>query len=255
MKKTVLFLSALICLTSCATQYEIEGNSTVQSLDGKMLYLKVFQHSDLVKLDSCEVVHGKFRFSGRLDSTMMGSLFMDDESVMPIVVEEGLLSVHIDQADQYVCGSLLNDTLYKFIKNKNRIDNQMQELSHKEMQMIMDGVDHDVILMRLNDEVGRLTKEEDYLVTKFITDNFNNVLGPGVFMIITSSYPYPVLTPQIEDILSKATPYFKSHPYVKDYITVAEENMQQMRYGDLDAPQAGMQSLDSTFSAPTVTRP
>ena len=70
--------------------------------------------------------------------------------------------------------------------------------------MIMDGVDEDVIMVRLNDEANRLALQNDRLITNFITSNFDNVLGAGVFMILTSSYPYPVMTPQIEEIMAKA---------------------------------------------------
>ena len=60
-------------------------------------------------------------------------------------------------------------------------------------------------------------------MTNFIVENFDNVLGPGVFMMMTGSYPYPVLTPQIEDIMSKATKKFKEDPYVKAYYQTANE--------------------------------
>ena len=60
-------------------------------------------------------------------------------------------------------------------------------------------------------------------MTNFIVENFDNVLGPGVFMMMTSGYPYPVLTPQIEDIMSKATKKFKDDPYVKEYYRTANE--------------------------------
>ena len=61
-------------------------------------------------------------------------------------------------------------------------------------------------------------------MTNFIIENFDNVLGPGVFMMMTSTFRYPTLTPQIEDIMSKATDKFKNDPYVKDYYQVAMEN-------------------------------
>lgn len=35
---------------------------------------------------------------------------------------------------------------------------------------------------------------------------------------------YPMLSPWIEDIMSKATEHFKSDPYVKDYYQKAQEN-------------------------------
>ncbi len=201
----------------------------MHSLEGKMLYLKAFVGDDLKCIDSCRVVHGKFSFEGSVDSAVMASLFLEEESVMPLVLENTPLTVKIDQAVQQVTGTPLNDTLYNFIRRKSHIDGQLAELPRKESQMIMDGIDHDVIVMQLNEEVERLAQASDYLITDFITDNFDNVLGSGVFMIITSGYPYPVLTPQIEDIVEQAPPRFLNHPYVEEYIDVARENMEQMK--------------------------
>lgn len=203
----------------------------MQTMDGKKMYLKVFRDDDLVNIDSSEVVHGKFGFNGTLDSVMMVNLFMDDEGLMPLVLGEEKLTVYIDRAQQYVTGSALNDTLYEFIRKKSRIDNELAELPHKESQMIMDGVDENLIMIRLDDEMRRLSAEQDRLVTGFITANLDNVLGAGVFMILTSGYSYPVLTPQIEEIMTKATPYFKSNAYVRRYMEAAKENMKQMGLG------------------------
>ena len=54
-------------------------------------------------------------------------------------------------------------------------------------------------------------------------------------MMITSGFNVPVLTPQIEDIMSKATEKFKNDPYVKEYYQVASDNMAKMQ--GLDEPQ------------------
>lgn len=228
MKKVWLYFCALVVMTACGEQYNVEGYSSVRELEGKTLYLKALVGEDVRDIDSCEVVHGKFSFSGDYDSTLMANLFVGEESVMPLVLERGKLTVKIDRTSQEVSGGPLNDTLYSFIKEKSLIDAQVAELSHKESQMIMDGVEHDVIIMQLEEEARKLAEAEDLLVTSFITRNFDNVLGPGVFMILTSGYPYPILTPQIEYIMTEATPYFKAHPYVKEYMSVAKENMEKM---------------------------
>ena len=220
-----LFAVIVLVASSCTKQYQIQGNSTVKDLDGRMLFLKVVKDGALVSIDSCEVVHGKFKFSGKLDSVMMANLFMDETSVMPLVVESGKISIQIDQAAQSVSGGHLNECLYDFIHQKSLYDNLLAELPHRESQMIMDGIDEDIIMLRLNDEAKRLMAEQDRLITRFITSNFDNVLGSGVFMILTSSYPYPVMTPQIEEIMMKATPYFKNDAYVRQYIEMARENM------------------------------
>ena len=184
MRKLCYALLSFLILVSCSTQYYVEGKSTVQSMDGKKLYLKVYADGDLKDIDSCEVIHGMFQFTGQLDSAVMVNLFMDDEGLMPLVLEENEIQVHIDKAQQYVTGSPLNDTLYNFIREKSRLDNLMAELPHKESRMIMDGVSEDVIMLRLNDEAQRLAAEQDRLITRFITSNFDNVLGSGVFMIL-----------------------------------------------------------------------
>ena len=221
----IVYVMVLACsLVSCADSYLVQGSSSVSALDGSKLYLKAVKNNELKNIDSCEVVHGSFRFAGLLDTICMVNLFMDEESIMPIVLEKGEISIRIDNASQTVGGTPLNDRLYEFIDFHNQLDNQMAELSHKQSQMLLDGIDEMVINQQLNLEAADIARREDSLVTNFIIENFDNVLGPGVFMMMTSTFRYPTLTPQIEDIMSKATDKFKNDPYVKDYYQVAMEN-------------------------------
>ena len=215
-------------LTSCASSYNVRGTSSVSALDGSKLYLKAVKNNDLKNIDSCEVVHGEFHFAGLLDTVRMVSLFMDDESIMPIVLEEGEVVIRIENAVQSVSGTPLNDSLFVFIDKHNQLTNRMSELGHRQSQMMLDGIDEDQINRQLSAEADLIAAEEDRLVTRFICDNFDNVLGPGIFMMITSQYRYPILTPQIEDIMSKATEKFKNDPYVKDYYQTAQENEARM---------------------------
>ena len=224
MNRIVYALVVVCTLVSCAEGYSVQGSSSVSALDGSKLYLKTIKDNELRNIDSCEVVHGQFRFAGLLDTVRMANLFMDDESIMPIVLEKGEISIRIDNASQTVFGTPLNDRLYEFIDFHNQLGNQMAELSHKQSRMLLDGIDENDINRQLNIEAAEIARKEDSLVTNFIVENFDNVLGPGVFMMITSMYRYPVLTPQIEDIMSKATSKFKNDPYVKDYYQVATEN-------------------------------
>ena len=214
----ILYIFAVIAvITSCAESYNIQGASSVSSLDGSKLYLKAVKNQELKSIDSCEVVHGKFKFSGILDTTFLASLFMDDQSIMPVVVEQGNIMIRIDDTSQKVSGSPLNELLYDFIDKHNQLDNRMNELGHRESQMLLDGIDERTINEQLSVELAVIARQEDSLVTHFIIDNFDNVLGPGVFMMMTSNYRYPILTPQIEEIMSKATDAFKNDPYVSEY--------------------------------------
>ena len=237
MNKVIYALVIASSLVSCAENYSVQGSSSISALDGNKLYLKAIKENELKNIDSCEVIHGKFHFSGILDTVRIANLFMDDESIMPLVLEKGEISIKIDNASQSVGGTPMNDKLYEFIDFHSRLDNQMAELSHKQSQMLLEGIDEAIIDQQLAMEAADIARREDSLVTNFIVENFDNVLGPGVFMMMTSGYPYPILTPQIEDIMSKATSKFKNDPYVKDYYEVATENQ---------ARQNGLHELGET---------
>ncbi len=236
MKKVKMRLSVLAfslpalawLAVSCVDQYKLVGTTNIHGLEGEMLYLKVYDVDDLKKMDSCKVTHGKFEFKGTMDSTVMANLFVGEQSLMPVVIESGDLKVRIDDIAQQISGSPLNDTLYNFILQKTQLDNQISELSQKEGRMVMDGVDFDEVVARLNAEYIDLSSKNDALITGFIKRNYNNVLGPGIFMIMTSNYTYPVMTPQIEEILTSAPSYFINHPYVSSYVKMARENMEKL---------------------------
>ncbi len=227
MKIHLCLLAVLLSATSCAEQYNIAGNSSVNSFDGRMLYLQVASGGNMYRIDSCEVVHGCFNFIGIVDSTVMGEICMDNESLMPLVIENGNLSIRVDNLGQHVSGGPLNDRLYGFLKQKERLDNEYMELSYQEMRMMMEGVPPSVIAANLRPQAESLSRKIEELETQFIINNYDNVLGPGVFMLICNQYRYPVMTEQIKTIMKNAPKRFKNHPYVKRYITVAQENMKR----------------------------
>ena len=246
MNKILYAFITLLSMTSCANSYNIQGTSNVSTLDGRMLYLKILKNNDFKNIDSCDVVHGQFHFDGNLDSVRMANIFMDDEAVLPLVLESGDINVKLDDAQQIVSGTPLNDKLFKFFKKYQQLQNQQMELVHKHDQAIMNGSDMEMVTRKLNEEAIRLADQEDKLVTSFVTENFDNVLGPGVFFMVTMRNQYPMLSPWIEDIMSKATEHFKNDPYVKDYYQKAQENEQIMN-GTRDAGQDA-----STMQAPQV---
>ena len=133
----------------------------------------------------------------------------------------------------------------------NKLDNQVVDLGHKQSQAIMDGEDEMVVNERLNKEAMQIAQKKDELQTSFIEENFDNVLGPGVFFMLTAGYPYPELTPWIEALMSKATDNFKNDAYVKDYYEKAKQNEAIMNgTADQVAPPPAQQ-LPPMSAAPT----
>lgn len=228
-KVVALSLMALaVALVACKRTVVVKGTTTLSELEGRMLSLRVYDDGELTSIDSSRVVHGQFQFAVPEDSVVMASLFIGDESVMPVVLDGQPVEIIISEADRKVTGSALNDSLYAFIKGKRAIDEQLAALPHKESQMIMDGMDHDAIIAQLNSEAAVLGAQNDALVTAFIKRHMDDVLGPGVFMIATSSFPYPYMTPQVEEIITFASESFKSNAYVRDFVRIARENEEKM---------------------------
>lgn len=250
MKNVFYGLVLILGLTSCMNTYTIQGTSNISTLDGRKLYLTVLKDNDFKKVDSCDVVHGEFNFSGKLDSAVMANIFMDDESVLPLVLEAGEIIIKLDDTQQTAAGTPLNEKLFKFFNKYNQLKNQQLELVHRHDQAIMDGKNMDVVSSKLMVEADKISQQEDHLVTSFVCDNFDNVLGPGVFFMVTVGYPYPELTPWIEDIMSKATTRFKNDAYVKDYYKKAQEN-QQIMNGLREVPATQSNGAGQSMTVPT----
>ena len=226
MNKVLPFLLLLFVFTSCSRKYKIEGASSVTSLDGKMLFIKVLQNGEWLNIDSAEVVHGLFSMKGKVDSVVMATLYIGDESIMPLVIEKGNIQVSITNTELVAKGTALNNALYAFIDKKNSLDVQIEELQRKEARMVMDGADLADIHEQLTHEGDSLMRYMNGFIKKFISDNYETVLGPSVFMMLCSILPYPVMTPQIEDIMKDAPYSFKNNKLVKDFITKAKSNME-----------------------------
>ena len=226
-----LFFSVmtLLAFASCASEYQIVGTSSVSRLDGKMLFVKVPQGDRMLSVDSAEVVHGIFKMEGIADSVTLASLYMGDESIMPFVIEGGKITIDINRAHIKVSGTPLNDRLYDFVAKKTSLDDRAYELERKESRMIMDGIAPDEIQHEITREREQLSEEMNALARTFIQENYDNVLGPGVFIILCNSFPYPVITPVIEEILNEATDRFKNDPMVESYVEAARANMEKMR--------------------------
>lgn len=231
MKSTrpLLLLLLVILFTSCTKEYKINGSSSIAVLDGKMLYLKLLDHQgEWVAIDSAEVIHGLFTMKGAADSARMVTLYMGDESIMPLVVERGEIQLTVSPAELSARGTPLNDALYDFIDRRNEMQSKIAELERRESRLILEGADADKVHQELTVEAERLVNEMNDYMKQFIIDNRENPVGPTVFLMVASSMPYPMMTPRIEDIMRVVPSGFKAHPLVRDFLDRAKENMQQL---------------------------
>ncbi|SRR5574344_196661 len=243
----IAVLTAMV-MTAC-TKYDISGSSDLQGVDGRMLYLRALTGDSPIGLDSCDVVHGKFKFSGSLDSVKVVMLCMDNNAVIPVVLEDGKIKVEVNAQRQVCKGTPLNDTLTAFTNRYRQLATKMADLEHIQNQAYMNGEDMEDVNRRLSFAQQELLQKEDRLVSGFIAENFDNCLGPYVFLMATQSSEFPVLTPWIEALMTKATDTFKNNPVVKEYMEAAQHN-QDVMSGVADVPQAAPQAQQNLSPTP-----
>ena len=232
MKNILKYMSAAVAIPSvllaaCSTNYNITGTSIQSFYDGDMVYLRPMDLHLTKAVDWCRIVHGTFNMSGALDSVMCVRLFFGKTGDnIPIILEEGNINVIDLNNAMKVEGTPLNDKFYSFMTKRDSLMYLLRELPRKESSMILEGYDYDEIMCALGEEEGELRLEIDKMETKFVIDNFDNVLGVTYFLVLCDNaynqFGYPTTTPQIEEIYSQAPEAFKLHKDVRSYMALCD---------------------------------
>mgnify|MGYP000854258678 FL=1 len=271
MKKILYALITLLAFTSCAKSYDIQGTSNISNLDGRKLYLKGGSADTLITLDSCEVVHGEFSFTGTLDSVQVAQVYMDDMNLQfPLVLEEGNIHLKLDNTQLNVSGTPLNDKLNTFWKKFTQLRNQYVEIDHEEGAAIMNGHDEQATDARLIKKALQVYANIDKLFTAFVTENFDNALSPWGFLTRVSydmtPNAYPVwmndylymnaisqLPSWVEFIIAKAPDSFKANSAIKDFyenFQRAQKEMNGMEMPAQEPMQTGMAETPNSDIVP-----
>ncbi|WP_455069968.1 DUF4369 domain-containing protein [Prevotella aurantiaca] len=260
MKKILYALITLLAFTSCSKSYDIQGTSNISNLDGRKLYLKGGSADTLITLDSCEVVHGEFSFTGTLDSVQVAQVYMDDMNLQfPIVLEEGKIHLNLDNTQLRVSGTPLNDKLNTFWTKFTQLRNQYVEIDHEESVAIMNGHDEAATDARLIKKALQVYGNIDKLFTSFITENFDNTLGvwsfltrvsydmtPNAYPVWMNDYLYMNATNQlsswVEYIMLKASDIFKNNPAIKDFYNKFQRAQKEMNGMEMPTPDVSTQN-------------
>lgn len=272
MNKLLYAFITIMAFTSCAKSYYIQGTSNVSSLDGRKLYLKGGAADTLFTIDSCDVVHGEFTFKGNLDSVQIVQVYMDDVNLQfPLVLEEGDIILKLDNTQQSVSGTPLNDKINAFWRKFTQLRNQYVEIDHEEGVAIMNGHDEEATNTRLIKKALKVYANTDKLFTNFVTENFDNPLAPWGFLtrvtydMTPNAYPIWMndylymnamsqLSSWVEYIMAKAPEHFKINSDVKSFYDYYQQAQSEMNGTAM--PQESMQTRmagtpQSNVSVPT----
>ena len=227
MNKILVLFFTVLTLASCGDKFNIKGSSDISPIDGQKLYLKLIGNDESTIIDSCEVIHGTFNFDGRVDTTQLAGVFVGDEQLLVFVLDNSEIGIKINRNGTKVSGISLNDSLTNFFKEMDSFSFRVDELNDKRNLAIMDGLDIDAVNDNLVSELMKINAEQSERVTRFIKNNYDNLLGPAIFkMVISKQYAAPILDNWIEGIMIEATDKFKNDVFVKDFYAKAQENQE-----------------------------
>lgn len=224
MKKLFYIILFSLFLVSCAEKsYFIDGNSSQFALNGgSMAYIRDFSSATIRSIDSCEVLHGHFQMSGPLDSVMFVSLFMGNDNFIPIVLENGDININIANTTVKIEGTPLNDRLYSFLESRDSLVYLLNDLPRSQAYLFLQGYSPFGIQRALFAKEAEYKKALEELETRFIKDNYDNVLGVSWFMELCyrnqDIYGIPILTPQLQQIYKDAPRRFRKNYKVSSFM-------------------------------------
>lgn len=223
----VIYLILWLSFAGCSHHYSISGSVNEKTMQEGTLYLSVMSEYEQPQyIDSCSLEHGFFTFAGRVDSVMMGHLALNGRVLMPIVIERGEMDVSLDVLGMGVYGGLLNVRLNELFNELNKIQQEWSALNDKRLFLMANRLGGHKEFERILAIEDSLNLRAEKLQSDFIIENFDNVLGPGLFMMICNKYPAPIMTPQLRGILNQAPNFFLEHPGVSTFIQRVNYNIE-----------------------------
>lgn len=245
----VMMYAITACSSANSVDYKIDGSSNISRMESDVMYLQTF---DDVKLDSAKVIHGEFRFSNSLDNSRVAFLQMEG-MMLPVVIENGDIVVNINTTGTVMKGTMLNDRLYHFMKVRDSLQYQNYELDREYTRAWMDDENMAEVVNKLGQQRKELNEQLDELITSSIRENYDNVLGPGIFMIQTWNI-HPENYPWVTSIMTAAPESFKNDPYVQWYF---EEVKRELNGSDMpmSTPSTDAAAQPQPTSKETTAQP
>ena len=229
MKLGIYTLIAFALLaTSCSEQqYFVKGKSTQSTIDGEYAYMVPMNSTvayigtpQLLYLDSCRVVHGKFEMTGPLDSVQCVTIYMGSMRI-PMVLETGEVSINYQNSNIQVSGTPLNDRFYTFLNTRDSLVFIQKELYSQvsAMDLTTENLD-DYNVMSAS--LKNVTAQIDSVECDFVKNNIDNVLGVSWFLHMcdeASNNAGRVFLPSyLEAIYNNAPQTFRSNWAIMNYM-------------------------------------
>ena len=239
--KKILFLSVIaVIFAACQNKsYTINGSISDEAFENQLVFLEKSTDSAMVKVDSTNIVNGKFKFEGETEHSVLRFVTLgdNDKKVRSIVmVEPGQVNIIYDSTF-HITGSAINETYSEFNLKERELTTKTRSLSNQYEAAIADGTMTESLDAELKSAYEKVDKESNDLNYNFIKSNIDNELGQYLFMTFSSMFD----AQQQKEILDMTNDEYKSKKNIKRIVD---------RLGAMDKVAVGKDFIDFTMKNP-----
>lgn len=208
MKKNLyLFLSLIIFLASCNSDYELKGSFHTADNDGKQVYLlKIIDYEKTPQIIDSSFVNDS-RFSFKLKDAKEPALAYiiikeaspDMPNLIPFIYENGNISMVIDSIS-HVTGTPLNDNYQTYFDRSLSFGKKIHELDSK-----IESTEDSALRNEYIGQINALNKEIVDNTYGYIKENIKNKVGEVLLLSMLPSFN----DSQISELLAEASPELK----------------------------------------------
>jgi peroxiredoxin len=242
MKQLLVFsLVFILLLGSCEQKpsFKIEAEFA-GATDSDFIYMQLVQDSDLVTVDSAQLVDSKVLFEGTLNGPQMVYLKVgDSRKVVNFFGENSEIKVSAkleDLENTVVNGSAVHDQFLGFQEYMKPIDEKEQKIRDDYREAAQAGDSEK--MQALSGDFDKVYDEQQNMLYQYIADKNSSYMAP---FVIKRYLVYELDENKLDSLLQKLDPSVHDSP---DYISLNE------RVEILKKVAVGQPALDFTLSDP-----
>jgi len=222
-KTLMVALSASFLLFACGGENnnETEANEPAFSIDGniagltyKKAYLSEYKEGEMIKLDSCDIMEGKFSFMGKMDMPEVRYIgFNEGKEVFSVFVENSEISVqgaamHPDSIK--ITGSSIQAQIEEFKKGVKGYDEKLRAIVDRYYEIEETGTEEE--LASIEAEYDKEDSLKFAFIEDYIAKNSNSVAAPYLAVrYLASQYTLE----ELEAVNSKFSEDIQASVYIK----------------------------------------
>ena len=222
--KTIAMLLSASLLFACGgeTSQEVENkepsfsiSANIGGLSYKKAYLSEFKDGEMMKLDSADIIDGKFSFTGKVDMPEVRYIgFNEGKEVVSVFVENSEISLNaatLNPDSIKITGSTIQTQVEAFKKSTKEYDQKLRAIVDRYYEVEETGTEEE--LASIEAEYDKEDSLKFAFIEDYIAKNSNSVAAPYLALrYLASQYTLE----ELEAVKNKFSKDIEASVYVKN---------------------------------------